>query len=207
MVRYLLEELDDEAAAALDEFKVEQEQQLQAKRVELAQEEQALAKQLDEELKQLEELKHKAEALEHAGSSAPSKKQLLRKQSSMTASKLAGVHGMQKNKHAIKALAKEGSAAYDALSQKFLDEKQRQLEALEGQLEARAARRREAEEAKLREVQAQGEQERQRIHALMETRRVAQEKFMTLKTTMQKRRKVTFKGGFSQAPLEPFNRT
>lgn len=125
----------------------------------------------------------------------------------MAAAKLAGVHGIQKNKQAVKALAKEGSAAYDALSQKFLDEKQRQLEALEGQLEARAGRRREAEEAKHREAQAQEEQERQRILALVETRRVAQEKFATLKTTMQKRRRVTFKGGFSQAPLEPFNRT
>jgi septal ring factor EnvC (AmiA/AmiB activator) len=79
LVRHLLDELDGEAAAALGEFKVEQEQQLQAKRAELEREEQALAKQLDEELKQLEELKHKAEALEHAGSSAPSKRQLLRK--------------------------------------------------------------------------------------------------------------------------------
>ena len=71
-MRHLLDELDGEAAAALDEFKVEQEQQLQAQRVELEREEQALAK-------QLEELKHKAEALEHAGGSAPSKRQLLRK--------------------------------------------------------------------------------------------------------------------------------
>lgn len=104
-------------------------------------------------------------------------------------------------------MAKEGSAAYDALSQKFLDEKQRQLESLEGQLEARAARRQEADDAKQREARAQEERERQRIHALVESRRAAQEKFGTLKTTMQKRRRVTFKGGFSQAPLEPFNRT
>lgn len=207
MVRHLLDELDGEAADALDEFKVEQERQLQAKRAELEQEEQALAKQLDEELKALEELKQKAEALEHAGSSAPTKKKLLRKQSSMAAAKLAGVHGLQKNKQAVKALAKEGSAAYDALSKKFLDEKQRQLESLGGQLEARAARRREAEEAKRREAQAQEDKERQRIEALAATRREAQAKFATLKTTMQKRRRVTFKGGFSQAPLEPFNRT
>lgn len=114
LVRHLLDELDGEAADALDEFKVEQEQQLQAKRAELEQEEQALAKQLDEELKALEELKQKAEALEQAGSSVPKKMQ--RKQSNMAAAKLAGVHGLQKNKQAVKALAKEGSAAYDALS-------------------------------------------------------------------------------------------
>jgi parvulin-like peptidyl-prolyl isomerase len=104
-------------------------------------------------------------------------------------------------------LAKEGSAAYDALSQKFLDEKERQLQALEEQIGARAARRREAAEAKQRAAQGQEEQERKRIQALAEAHLAAQEKFAAFRTTMQKRRRVAFKGGFSQTPLEPFNRT
>lgn len=69
----------------------------------------------------------------------------------MSAAKLSGVQFQQKNKSAIKALAKQGSEAYDELTQKFVSEKERQLQALGERMEARTARRREAEEAKARE--------------------------------------------------------
>ena len=92
LVRGLLDELDEEAAEVLEDFKREQEERLQAKRAEMEQEEQALEKELDQELQRLEELKQKAKAI--GDSSAPTKKSLLRKASTMAAAKLAGAHGL-----------------------------------------------------------------------------------------------------------------
>ena len=40
----------------------------------------------------------------------------------------------------------------------------------------------------------------------MESRKAAQERYNELATRIQSRRKVTFKGGFSQAPIEQFNK-
>lgn len=152
-MKHLLDELDEDAAATLEAFRKEQEEQIQAKKAELERERRELEKQLDEELKKLDELKHKAKAVEGDQEDSAAKKRgaLVRKQSNMSAAKLSGVQFQQKNKQAIKALAKQGSEAYDELTQKFVSEKERQLQALGEQMEARTARRRQVEEAKAQE--------------------------------------------------------
>ena len=207
-MKHLLDELDEDAAAKLEEFRREQEEQIKAKKAELEQERRELEKQLDEELRKLDELKNKAKTVEGNQDDSAAKKRgaLARKQSNMSTTKLSGVQFQQKNKQAIKALAKQGSEAYDELTQKFIKEKERQLKALGERMEARTASRRQAEEMKVQEQLALEEKERKRIEALMESRKAAQEKFNELAARIQARKKVTFKGGFSQAPLEPFNK-
>ena len=108
LVKHLLDELDEDAAAKLEEFRREQEEQIEAKKAELEQERRELEKQLDEELKKLDELKHKAKTVGGGQDDSATKKRgaLTRKQSNMSAAKLSGVQFQQKNKQAIKALAK-----------------------------------------------------------------------------------------------------
>jgi hypothetical protein len=103
-------------------------------------------------------------------------------------------------------MAKRGQEEYDELSKKYRDEKERQLSALEQQVEQRRKRRQEVEEQRIRELKEQQERDRLKLEAELARRRSAQERLQLMRTQIHSRKRLFFKGGFSQAPLEPFNR-